>query len=155
MQSYTSASAAKSGALQSGTLSAEFLLLLGRILLGAIFVMSGWSKLMGLSGFAAMLQKNGVPAPQVMAVVGAVVEFAGGLAVILGLWTRYVALLMVAFVVAATLISHRFWEFEGAARAMQQTQFMKNAAIIGGFLVLAVAGGGRISLEGLLSRRLG
>jgi putative oxidoreductase len=157
MSSYPSASGASTahGALQSGTLSTEFLLLVGRILLGAIFVLSGWGKLMGLSAFAASLEKNGVPAPQVLAVVGAVVEFGGGLAIVLGLWTQLAALLMVAFVVVATLIAHRFWAFEGAARTMQQTNFLKNAAIIGGFLVVAAAGGGRISLDGLMRGRLG
>lgn len=157
MQSYTSASTPRfgRGAFESGTLPAEFVLLIGRVLLGGIFVLSGWTKLMGLTAFAASLQRNGVPAPQVLAVVGAAVEFFGGLAVVLGLWAHFAALLMVAFVVVATLISHRFWEFDGAARTMQQVNFVKNAAIIGGFLLLTVGGGGRLGLDAMLARRVG
>jgi putative oxidoreductase len=128
------------------------LLLLGRILLGGIFVVSGYGKLMGLSAFAASLERNGVPFASVMAPVGAAVEFFGGLAIILGIETRYAAALMVAFVIVATLISHRFWEYQDAARQMQQTQFVKNVAIIGGFVVLFVQGGGRFALARLWRR---
>jgi putative oxidoreductase len=157
MQSDTSASTAGSGrnVFESGTLSAELVLLAGRILLGGIFVLSGWGKLMGLSAFAATLEKNGVPAPQVLAVVGAAVEFFGGLAVVLGLRPQLAALLLIAFVIVATLVSHRFWDFEGAAAATQRLQFMKNCAIAGGLLLLSAAGGGRLSLEAALARRLG
>src|SRR5215470_6642343 len=69
--------------------------LLARCLVGGIFVQSGLGKLMALDAFAASLAKNGVPMADVMAVIGAVVEFGGGLAVIIGLQTRLAALLMV------------------------------------------------------------
>src|ERR1700704_341200 len=78
--------------------SRDWLLLAGRILLGGIFVLSGYGKLMGLSAFAASLERNGVPFASVMAPIGAAVEFFGGLAIVLGLEGRYAALLMIAFV---------------------------------------------------------
>ena len=157
MQSVTTASGARAGrgVFEAGTMQAEFVLLLGRVLLGGIFVMSGWGKLMGLSAFAASLQSRGVPAPEVLSVVGACVEFFGGLAVVLGLWTHLAALLMVTFVIVATLISHRFWEFDGPQRALQYSNFNKNLAILGGLLVLSIAGAGRLSPDGALTRRLG
>ena len=123
------------------------LLLLGRVLLGSIFVISGYGKLFGLAAFAASLEKNGVPYAAMLAPVGAGVEFFGGLAIVLGVEVRAAALLMIAFVIVATLISHRFWELEDAARRAQVTQFSKNAAIIGGFVLLHAAGGGRFALE--------
>ena len=128
------------------------LLLLGRILLGSIFVISGYGKLMGLAAFAASLEKNGVPFASVMAPIGASVEFFGGLAVVLGIEVRYAAALMIAFVIVATLISHRFWELADAARRTQTTQFSKNVAIIGGFVLLHAAGGGRYAVERLWRR---
>jgi putative oxidoreductase len=124
-------------------------LLFGRLLIGGIFVLSGYGKLMGLSAFAASLEQKGVPFASVMALIGAPVEFFGGLAIVLGIETRYAAALMVGFVIMATLISHRFWEFQDAARQMQQTHFLKNVAIIGGFVVLFVQGGGRFALARL------
>jgi putative oxidoreductase len=132
--------------------SRDWLLLLGRILLGGIFVLSGYGKLMGLSAFAASLEQKGVPFASVMALIGAPVEFFGGLAIVLGIETRYAAALMVGFVIMATLISHRFWEYQDAARQMQQTHFLKNVAIIGGLVVLFVQGGGRFALVRLWRR---
>jgi putative oxidoreductase len=129
--------------------SRDGLLVLGRILLGGIFVLSGYGKLMGLSAFAASLERNGVPFASVLAPIGAPVEFFGGLAIVLGIETRYAAALMIAFVIVATLISHRFWEYQDAARQMQQTNFSKNMAIIGGFVLLFVQGGGRFAVARL------
>jgi putative oxidoreductase len=127
-------------------------LLLGRILLGGIFVLSGYGKVMGVAAFAASLERRGVPFASTLAVIGACVEFFGGLAIVLGVEVRYTALLMIAFVIVATLISHRFWELQDAARQAQATQFSKNMAIIGGFAVLHAAGGGRYAVERLWRR---
>lgn len=132
--------------------SRDPLLLLGRVLLGSIFVISGYGKLFGLAAFVASLEKNGVPYASTLAPVGACVEFFGGLAIVLGVEVRAAALLMIAFVIVATLISHRFWEFEDAARRAQVTQFSKNVAIIGGFVLLHAAGGGRYAVERLWRR---
>jgi len=121
--------------------------LLGRILIGSIFVLSGFGKLMDLGGFATMLADSGVPMASVMAPIGAVAEFVGGLAIVLGLGTRYAALLMIGFVVVATLISHRFWAVPADEAQGQMIHFVKNMAIVGGFLVVFVTGGGRYSID--------
>jgi putative oxidoreductase len=134
-------------------IAANTLWLVARCLIGGLFVQSGIGKLMGLDAFAAGLAKNGVPMANVAAVVGAAVEFGGGLAIVVGLQTRYAALLMVAFTIVATLISHRYWEFADAVRRQQAVQFGKNVAIIGGFLLLFVHGGGRFSFDGWWRRR--
>jgi putative oxidoreductase len=121
--------------------------LLGRILIGAIFIHSGFGKLMDLGGFTAMMAKAGVPVSSVLAPIGAIVEFGGGLAILLGLGTRYAALAMIVFVIAATLISHRFWTYPPEQQQAQIINFAKNVAIIGGFLFVFVTGGGHYSLE--------
>jgi putative oxidoreductase len=74
----------------------DFVCLFGRILIGGIFVQSGFQKLMGLDAFAAGLARNGIPGAiaQVLAPIGAAVEFVGGLAIVFGLMTRYAAVLM-------------------------------------------------------------
>ncbi len=140
-----SATAASTAALAAD----DWLRLFGRILLGGIFVVSGQAKLFGLAAFAASLERRGVPFASTLAVIGACVEFFGGLAVVLGLETRYAAALMIAFVIVATLISHRFWALAGADRAAQATHFSKNVAICGGFILLLAAGGGRLAVERL------
>jgi putative oxidoreductase len=130
----------------------DVLLALGRLLLGGIFVVSGYGKLTALSAFAAGLEQRGVPMASTMALIGAPVEFFGGLAIVLGLEVRYAALLMIAFVIVATIISHRFWLLAGAAREAQQIQFSKNVAIAGAFITLVAVGGGRYAVERLWRR---
>jgi len=133
--------------------AADPLLLLGRVLIGSIFVVSGYAKITAVAAFAASLERRGVPFASTLAAIGACVEFFGGLAIVLGVEVRYTAALMVAFVIVATLISHRFWDIqEAAARQAQVTQFSKNVAIIGGFVMLLAAGGGRYAAERLWRR---
>lgn len=121
--------------------------LVGRILVAAIFIQSGWGKLMDLGGFGAMLDGAGLPLSSVLAPIGAVVEFVGGLAILLGLGTRYAALALIVFTALATLIAHRFWTYPVEQQQAQMVQFTKNVAIIGGFLFVFVTGGGHYSLE--------
>jgi putative oxidoreductase len=121
--------------------------LLGRVLIAAIFIQSGFGKLTDLGGFAAMLANTGMPMSSVLAPIGAIVEFGGGLAILLGLGTRYAALALIVFVAAATLISHRFWTYPPEQQQAQMVNFAKNVAIIGGFLFVFVTGGGHYSLE--------
>ena len=130
-------------------------MLLGRVALGAIFVKSGLQKLLALSAFAASLAGRGVPQSSTWAVIGATVEFVGGILIVTGLRTREASLLMILFVIVATGISHRYWEFADAARRLQESQFFKNLSIIGGFLLLFASGSGRFSLDALLARRKG
>jgi putative oxidoreductase len=63
-----------------------------------------------------------------------------------GFRTRSAALLMAVFTLVAGLISHRFWQVEGPAHETQYIQFMKNIAILGGFLCLFAAGPGAIAI---------
>jgi putative oxidoreductase len=136
--------------------SYDELLLFARVALGAIFVLSGYIKLTGLAAFSASLAARGVPAAWLWGPVGATVEFVGGLLVLFGLGARYAALLMILFVIVATAISHRFWEFADPQQfRTQQSQFFKNLSIIGGFVFLLAAGGGRFALDSLWRRRRG
>lgn len=126
-------------------------LLLARVLAGWIFLSSGWGKVMNWSGFADRLISQEVPTP--LAYAAPLIEFVGGLALVLGFGARYAALALVAFTIAATWTSHRFWIFPIEQKQAQSTQFWKNVAIIGGLLALFVSGPGRFSLDRWLSRR--
>jgi putative oxidoreductase len=127
--------------------ASDLALLLGRIAFSALFIPAGLRKLMDLASFTAGLQKQGLPYADVLAPLGAGIEVLGGIAVLIGFQTRLAAVLLILFTITATLIAHRFWEFEGSARQMQQGQFFKNVAIVGGFLALWVSGGGRYALD--------
>jgi putative oxidoreductase len=126
----------------------DVVLLLGRVLMAAIFLNSGFHKLMGLEGFAGYLAGHGLPAGAYpIAVLAACVEFFGALCVLIGFGTRYAALLLAAFTLVAALIAHRFWEVDPAQYTNQMNHFMKNITIVGGFLVLYVMGAGRFSVD--------
>jgi len=132
----------------------DALLLIGRILLGWLFLTTAWGKLFGgIDGFAGYLRALKVPAPEFWAWIGAVVEFVVGVALILGLGTRYAALLCVLFLIVATALAHRYWEYPPAQMGAQKTNFLKNLAILGGALFLFVSGGGRFSIDRMLTKR--
>jgi putative oxidoreductase len=125
-------------------------LLIARIAVGAIFLWSGFGKLSSLSEFTAGIVERGIPFAQVLAPLGAAIEFAAALALILGVWTRLAASALAVFTVVATLIAHRFWDFPAQEQQMQMIQFMKNLAIFGGLAALAATGGGRFSFDRIL-----
>jgi putative oxidoreductase len=132
----------------------DALLLIGRILLGWLFLTTAWGKLFGgIDGFAGYLRALKVPAPEFWAWIGAIVEFVVGVTLILGLGTRYAALLCVLFLIVATALAHRYWEYPPAQMGAQKTNFLKNLAILGGALFLFVSGGGRFSIDRMLAKR--
>lgn len=121
-------------------------------MIGLIFVLSGWPKLLHYQATVAGLTHRGIP--EYLAYLGPPVEFFGGLAIVLGFATPYAALLMLLFTIIATASSHRFWEFSDPAQyRAQNTNFWKNVSMMGGMLLLFVTAGGRYSLDRLLLRR--
>jgi putative oxidoreductase len=133
----------------------DVLLLLARLALAALFVLSGLGKLADLAGFAAGLERLGVPAAALLARANAGVELLGGLALALGARTRGAALLLAGSTVAATLLAHGFWAAPAGQQAAQTIHFVKNLAIVGGLLAVAAVGGGRFSVDGLVGLDLG
>jgi putative oxidoreductase len=125
----------------------DFWLLLGRLLIGSLFVPSGFEKVMDLGRFATQLGGKGVPYPVVIGALAVLVEFGGGLAIVFGFKTRVVALFMICFTLIAALITHDYWTVMDAGRGNQYIHFWKNIAIIGGFFFVFVRGAGRFSLD--------
>jgi putative oxidoreductase len=137
-------------ALAAGT--TDIVLLIGRILVGWIFVRSGYGKLFTLDTYAATFPGRGLPTALVYLAVP--VEFFGGLALMFGLATRYLAVVMAIFVVVASVSSHAYWNLTDAAlRRAQDSNFYKNMAILGGIFFLFVCGAGRLSLDNWLRKR--
>jgi putative oxidoreductase len=132
--------------------TSDFILLVGRILLGWIFARSGYGKMFDIPAYAATFSGRGLPT--FLAYIAVPAEFFGGIALIFGLATRYVVLVMIIFMLVATFSSHRYWEFtDVAARRAQDSSFYKNLAMLGGFLFLFVIGPGRFSVDAWLRRQ--
>lgn len=124
----------------------DVLILIARIALMLLFLMSGWSKLTDFQGTVGYMTSLHAPLPAVAASVAICMEFFVGIALVLGIAVRPLALLFVVFVLGTGVIGHAFWSMEGAERAANTIQFFKNLAIAGGLLLLAVTGGGRYAL---------
>jgi len=121
----------------------DILLVIGRVLLAAVFLMTVWTG----GPNADYLKSLHYPAPAVMSDIAHVVEWIIVVSLVLGIGTRYGALLALAFVVIAFVTAHRYWEFPQAAQNLQFILLSKDIAIAGGLLVLFVTGGGRFSVD--------
>ena len=123
------------------------MLLIGRVLLGVLFLVAGLRIIQAYSGNIGYFTRLGFPAPEVMTVLAIIIEIGGGALLILGWQTRRIAWLLMLFVLIATAMAHRFWEFDAAQYGNQLNHFLKNVAIIGGLLYVAVLGAGKLSLD--------
>jgi putative oxidoreductase len=121
--------------------------LVGRILLAALFVWSGIGKIAGFAGTAGYIASKGLPMAEVLAAATIVVEVGGGLAIAAGWRARGAALLVALFTIVASVIFHNFWAAPPEQAMMQQIAFMKNLSIIGGLLLLAAFGPGRLAVD--------
>jgi len=119
------------------------LLLLGRVLIAAVFLMTVWFGSPTV-GYLTSLNFN---YPEIMSLLARVVEWIIVVSLVLGIGTRYGALLGLLFVIVATVTAHRYWGYPQAAQLVQYTFLTKNIAIAGGTIVLFVTGGGRFSVD--------
>ncbi|MCW8125423.1 DoxX family protein [Microbulbifer halophilus] len=120
--------------------------LLGRVLMAAIFIQAGWSKIGGYEGTQSYMESAGVPGALLPLVI--LVELGGGLAVLFGFLTRWAAVALALFSLATAVLMHY-----APGDQQEMISFMKNLAIAGGFFILACAGAGRISLDQLFRRK--
>jgi len=121
--------------------------LAGRILLGLIFVMSGFGKITGFEGTVGYIASKGLPMPQVLAAIAVVVELGGGLLLILGWKARLAGALLFVFTAAAALLFHNFWAVPQDQAQGQMIHFMKNLSIMGGMLYVVAYGSGPMAVD--------
>lgn len=121
--------------------------LVGRLLIAAIFIVSGIAKLTDTSGAAGYMSAAGVPQAETLAIVAGIAELAGGLALAFGFLTRLAAIGLFVYMVIITVVMHAFWNLDGAESKVQLVQFFKNLAIMGGILQVAAFGPSRYSID--------
>ena len=113
--------------------------LTGRVLIAAMFLISGVGKITGYAGTQAYMEASGVPGALLPLVIA--LEVLGALAVIVGYRTRLVAAALAGFSIAAGVLFH------GSDDPMQRILLLKNLAIAGGFLFLVARGAGEWSID--------
>lgn len=121
--------------------------LVGRILLAAIFVISGFNKIGGFEGTAGYIASKGLPMPQVLTALTIALELGGGILLIIGYKARWVALAFFLWLIPTTFIFHKFWGIDAAQVQNQMINFLKNVSIMGGMLLLFAFGPGTYSLD--------
>jgi len=127
--------------------------LVGRILLSAIFLFSGFGKIANWSGTADSMAQHGMPAVPLFLAGAIAFEVLGGLSLLLGLYGRLGAVLLILFLIPTTLVFHNFWAVDAAQQQNQMIHFMKNVGIMGGLFTVAGMGVGRYSVDYCLGNR--
>ena len=126
--------------------------LIGRLLLAAIFLVSGVAKLTDLPGTVAHMTAAGIPYADTLAIVAGAAEVLGAISIATGFLTRVGSFGLIVFMIPTTLVFHAFWHAADAARMAQMENFMKNVAIIGGLAVLMAQGPGMFSIDHRIRR---
>ena len=111
--------------------------MLGRILLGLLFLVAGVRKVMGLGGTVGYIGSKGLPMPEIIAFATIAVEILGGLALVFNRFTIPASYVLAAFCVATAVIFHAFWAAAPQVFGGELNNFFKNLAIAGGFLMVA------------------
>lgn len=120
----------------------DAVLLIARILVALIFLMAGLNKVLDPAGTQMYMTAHGMPLTGLLLAGAIIFELLGGLSVLLGFRARWGAVALAVFLVPATLIFHTQFSDPG-----QVIHLMKNLAILGGLLMVALCGPGRLSLD--------
>ena len=119
---------------------------IGRILLAAIFVLSGFGKLMAPAATIGYIQSTGLPFATLGLAIAIAVELGGGLLLVAGYKTRIVAAVLAAFSIVTGLAFHN-----AIGDQNQMIHLLKNFAMAGGLLQVVAFGAGAYSIDNRIS----
>ena len=143
----TSSAAIESGKIFPSSSAQDRIALTARVLLAAIFVMSGLGKVAAPAATLAYMKAAGLPLAPLGLAGAALIELGGGVALILGYRTRATAVILALFTVVTALVFH-----SALSDQNQMIHFFKNVAMAGGLLQIAAFGGGRLSRDARSSK---
>lgn len=114
-----------------------YLFILGRVLLGGYFIMSGFNHLKHLEMLTGYAQSKGIPMPKASVAVSGLMLLLGGLGILLGVWVNIAVLLISVFLIVTTFKMHQYWKVaEPMTKMGEQINFNKNLALLGAVLML-------------------
>jgi putative oxidoreductase len=119
-----------------------YLVPLGRLLMSSLFIWAGFGKLMNPGGTAQYFASYHLPAPDVLVWIVIIIELIGGLMILVGFQTRWVALVLAIFCLITAFGIHL-----PAADMPNMIHFYKNLVMAGGFLYVFAYGAGALSVD--------
>jgi putative oxidoreductase len=123
------------------------ILLLNRLLLAGCFLPAALGRVTNISGFAASLTMKGIPYGDIVATLIVVAEVFGPLALVFGIAPRLSASALVAALVVTTGALHRFWDYGGLNRQVEQAVFLSHLGVLAGLLFYGLNGPGAWSWQ--------
>jgi uncharacterized membrane protein YphA (DoxX/SURF4 family) len=118
----------------------EILFLLGRVLFGGFFVISGIRHFQHLDMMAGFTGSKGFPAPKLAVIGSGLMILLGGISILLGVRPVWGVALVSLFLIPVTFVMHNYWaDKDPMARINNQVNFMKNLAMLGAaWMLLAI-----------------
>ena len=123
----------------------NFLILMGRILMGALFLWAGFAKVVHWSGSVQYMKSKNLPSSLLPAAIA--LQILGGLSILLGFEARVGCLLLIVFIIPSALKMHDFWNLQDPEKTVEKTMFMKDVAVLGGLLLLLATGAGSFAFN--------
>ncbi|MFQ3275642.1 MAG: putative oxidoreductase [Candidatus Nanohaloarchaea archaeon] len=120
-------------------MTAEIALLIGRILFGGYFAVSGLNHFMKTEQLAGWAEHKGAPYAGLLVYLSGLMLLAGGLGIAAGVYPVVSVALIGVFLAVVTPWFHDFWALEGEEKQNQMTHFLKNVALFGAALTLLAA----------------
>ena len=122
----------------------KYLPLAARICLSLIFLKAGISHILGYGGTVEMMAGQGLPLPDLLLIFTIVFQILGGLSLLLGYKVKIGSILLILFLIPATLVFHN--------PTSDINGFLKNIGLIGGLLMVIYAGAGALSIDDTAER---
>lgn len=120
-----------------GAIAADWLLIIGRILLGGLFVTAGLQHFFEFGPLADHLASRRVPLPQVALLLGTAFQIFAGLGLMFGFYLFQASIGLAVFTLVASALMLNFWDLDGEPRRSARQIWQSNLAIIGGLLISA------------------
>lgn len=128
--------------------TSSFFMLIGRLLLAAIFLISAYNKVVFYDATAVYMASKGLPMVPLLLTLSIIIEFVGGLSLVLGYKIRALAVLLIIYLIPVTLTMHDFWMMPDPMQMQNNMyHFLKNLAIMGGLLYVASVGAGYLGID--------
>lgn len=121
--------------------------LIGRILISLIFIVAGVQKIFAFSAMQGYVAAAHLPFPSLALAIAVAIELLGGIAILIGFWTKFTAWVVFLYLIPTTLLFHLVPALHGMDKMGNIMNVEKNLAIMGGLLILAAHGAGSASVD--------